>query len=247
MLRVNGNTSESAKLVSIAWRKPASVEITLSQQESPGANATAPRLADFTDFQATLTGSRVVVNDGVRMRYFTYRMARNIPKSPTDRHKENYQEQWGMNTVLGQQDIQRHPNFPAIKKRYNGSVVTGDRVVWPRYIQDPDGDEKKAIKNPMFGVRSFLAPQVEVSVEIGYSEFPMDFSQLNEVGYVDIPAGFSFFAADAEGSKADWILTDKSFTVVGIDRIERKAWRSQWGGWPREVYKGGIQGAKYDA
>jgi hypothetical protein len=231
------------KLESITWRKPALVEITISQHEDPAAPASEPKLSAFTDFEATLHGSRVEVAEGVRRRFFTFRMARNIPMSPTDRQDStNYQEQWGMNTVLGQEEIQRHPDFPKIRKRYNGNVVN-EVVIWPRYIQDPDSEEKKIIKNPMFGVRSFLSPEVEVSVDIGYSLFPMDFEQMNEVGFVDTPSGFAYFSVAEDG--ANWILTEKTFTEAGIDRMERRAWRSRRLGWPTEVYAGGIQGANF--
>jgi hypothetical protein len=246
MVKIHGKAAESARLESITWRKPALIEITLSQYEEPGKEAAMPNLADFTDFKATHVGSKLEVHEGVRRRFFIYRMAKNIPMSPTERNRQNYQEQWGVNTVLNQQEIQQHPKFPLIKKKYNGSVVN-EVVVWPRYIQDPESKDKKVIKNPMFGVRGFLAPEVEVSVEIGYSEFPMDFTQINEVGYIDQPLGFGFFAVSdpTGGGNADWILTDKSFQVAGMDRIEKKSWRSQWGGWPRAVYSGGIQGANY--
>lgn len=243
MVKIHGAVNSSAKLESIAWRKPAFVEITISQHEDPDSPATPPNLADFTDLQATLHGSRVEVAEGVRRRFFTFRMAKNIPKSPTDRQgSTNYQEQWGMNTVLGEEEIQRHPKFSRLRKRYNGSVVN-EVVIWPRYIQDPDSKEKKVIKNPMFGVRSFLSPEVEVSVDIGYSSFPMDFSQMNQVGFLDTPSGFAYFSVAEDG--ANWILTEKSFTVAGVDRIERKAWRSRRSGWPLEVYSGRIQGAEF--
>lgn len=244
MVKIHGTVNNSARLESIAWRKPALVEITISQHEDPDSPANTPNLSDFTDLKAALHGSRVEVAEGVRRRFFTFRMARNIPKSPTDRQDPtNYQEQWGMNTVLGQEEIQRHPSFLRIKKRYNGSVRAGDRVIWPRYIQDPDSKEKKVIKNPMFGVRSFLSPEVEVSVDIGYSLFPMDFNQLNEVGFVDTPSGFAYFSVAEDG--ANWILTEKSFTLEGVDRTERRAWRSRRSGWPTQVYAGGIQGANF--
>lgn len=243
MVKIHESVSDSVKLESITWRKPALVEITISQYEDPAAPASEPKLSDFTDFEATLHGSRVEVAEGVRRRFFTFRMARNIPRSPTDRQDStNYQEQWGMNTVLGQEEIQRHPNFPKIRKRYNGNVVN-EVVIWPRYIQDPDSEEKKIIKNPMFGVRSFLSPEVEVSVDIGYSLFPMDFEQMNEVGFVDTPSGFAYFSVAEDG--ANWILTEKTFTEAGIDRMERRAWRSRRLGWPTEVYAGGIQGANF--
>ena len=235
------------------WRKPASIEITLSQYEDPARANDMPRLSDFTDLEASFVGSRVEMNEGVQRRFFTYRMGKDIPMSPTDRQKTDYQEQWSMNTVLTEKGIQKHPDFPKLKKKYNGGVLSGDRVVWPRYIQDPD-DETKIIKNPMFGVRGFLAPEVEVSLEKGnLVGTSMDFSQINEVGYVDDPKAFAFFAPapprnddPAWATKyADWILVDKSFRVEGVDRIERKAWRSSWGGWPKAVYDApSIQGVR---
>jgi hypothetical protein len=256
MLKIHGKAQDTARLESIMWRKPAFVEITLSQYEDPSVAATVPSLADFTDFAAVFVGSRIEVREGVRRRFFTYRMGQDIPKSPTDRQGTDYLEQWSMNTVLTERGIKKHPDFPTIKKRYNGSVLAGDRVVWPRYIQDPD-DETKIIKNPMFGVRGFLAPEVEVSVEKGkLSGTSMDFSQINEVGYVDdpTPTPFAFFAPSDNNNNdpawatkyANWILVDKSFRVVGVDRIERMVWRNAWGdGWPKAIYDApSIQGAK---
>jgi hypothetical protein len=240
-LLISGKVADSLRLESISWRKPAFVEITLSQYEDPNKPVELPALGKFTDLIAAFEGSRIEVRDGVRRRFFTYRAGKDILESPTDRQAQAYRrEQWSMNTVLTQRDIQRHPSFPALKKRYNGSVVAGDRVVWPRYIQDPDTEEKKVIPNPMFGVRSFLAPEVEVSVEKGkLSGNSMDFTQINEVGYTDQPTSFAFFAPSTADPKkwANWILVEKSFTVAGVDRIERWGWRSAWGeGWPKAVY-----------
>jgi hypothetical protein len=248
MVKIHGKVADSAKLESISWRKPASIEITLSRYEDPQGAATVPNLADFTDFQAAYVGSRVEIREGVRRRFFTYRMGQNIPRSPTDRERENYQEQWSMNTTLSQWDIQRHPNFPAMRKKYNGSVVN-EVVIWPRYIQDPASKEKKVIKNPMFGVRSFLVPEVEVSVEKGLiGGTSMDFTQINEVGYTDQPTGFGFFAIPVTDAAkwAKWVMTEKSFRVAGNERLERRTWRSSYGGFPKEVYDApGIQGANF--
>jgi hypothetical protein len=246
MIKIHGKVADTARLESISWRKPAAIEITLSRYEDPEAPGDMPKLSDFTDLNAVYVGSRLEIREGVHRRFFTYRMGQNIPMSPTDREKENYQQQWSMNTTLSQWDIHRHPNFPLMKKKYNGSVVN-EVVIWPRYIQDPASKEKKSIKNPMFGVRSFLVPEVEVAVEKGYiAGADMDFTQVNEVGYADQPTGFGFFAipvADAAKWSA-WVLTEKTFQVAGTDRLERTAWRSSYGGYPKAVYDTpGIQGA----
>ena len=249
-LAISGKVADSLRLESISWRKPAFIEITLSQYEDPDKPFEVPALGKFTDIVATFVGSRIEVRDGVRRRFIIYRAGKDILDSPTDRQDQVYRrEQWSMNTVLTQRDIQRHPNFPALKKKYNGSVLAGDRVVWPRYIQEPGNKEKKVIPNPMFGVRSFLAPEVEVSVEKGkLSGVSMDFTQINEVGYTDEPTSFAFFAPSTAEPKtwANWILVEKSFTVAGVDRMERWAWRSAWGeGWPKAVYDAPkIQGVK---
>jgi hypothetical protein len=242
-------SKDSARLESISWRKPALVEITLSRYENPaGSSEPVPTLADFTDFKAAYVGSRVEMSGGVRRRFFTFRMGRNIPKSQTDREKQDYQEQWSMNTTLDQWDIQRHPNFPLLRKKYNGSVVR-EVVVWPRHIQDPKSKEKKVIKNPMFGVRSFFVPQVEVSVEKGLIDgSKMDFTQIDEVGYADRPTGFGFFAIPVSDPAifSAWVMTEKSFRVAGVDRLERRVWRSSYGGFPKAVYNSpGIQGANF--
>lgn len=247
MVRLAGNVADTARLEGISWRKPALVEITLSRYEDPEKTAEMPKLSDFTDFQAAYVGSRVEVREGVRRRFFTYRMGQNIPMSPTDRERENYQQQWSMNTTLDQQDIQRHPNFPAMRKKYNGSVVN-EVVIWPRYIQDPASKEKKVIKNPMFGVRSFLVPEVEVSVEMGLiGGTSMDFTQINELGYTDQPTGFGFLAIPvANAAKwAGWVRTGQTFQVAGTHRLERRTWRSSVAGFPKDVYDApGIQGVK---
>jgi hypothetical protein len=244
MVKIHGKVADTVRLESISWRKPAAIEITLSRYEDPEKTAEMPKLSDFTDFQAAYEGSRVEVREGVQRRFFTYRMGQNIPMSPTDRERENYQQQWSMNTTLDQQDIQRHPNFPAMRKKYNGSVVN-DVVIWPRYIQDPASQEKKVIKNPMFGVRSFLVPEVEVSVERGLiGGTSMEFSQINEVGYTDQPTGFGFFALPVTNAAkwARWVIAEKTFQVAGTDRLERRAWRSSYG-LPKDVYDApGIQG-----
>ena len=247
MVKIHGAAGDSAKLESITWRKPASIEITLSRYEDPERPGEVPKLADFTDFNAAYEGSKVEMREGVRRRFFTFRMGQNIPSSPTDRQGGDYQQQWSMNTTLSQWEIQRHPNFPLMRKKYNGSVVK-EVVIWPRYIQDPDSKEKKVIKNPMFGVRSFLAPEVEVSVEKGVIKgTSMDFAQVNEVGYTDQPTGFGFFAIPVPdvAKWARWVMTEKTFQVAGTDRLERMAWRSSYGGFPKDVYDPpGIQEVK---
>jgi hypothetical protein len=247
MVKIHGKVADSARLESISWRKPAAIEIMLSRYEDPEKLGDMPNLADFTDFKAVYVGSKVEMSEGVRRRFFTYRMGQNIPKSPTDREQADYQQQWSMNTTLSQWEIQRHPDFPLMKKKYNGSVVK-EVVVWPRYIQDPASKEKKVIKNPMFGVRSFLVPEVEVSVEKGFvSGTSMDFTQVNEVGYTDQPLGFGFFAIPVTDAAkwARWVMTEKTFQVAGTDRLERTAWRSSYGGFPKAVYDAPrIQGAK---
>jgi hypothetical protein len=236
MVKIHGKVDDTTRLESISWRKPAMIEITLSRYEDPERPGKMPNLADFTDLQAAYEGSRVEMREGVQRRFFTYRMGKNIPMSPTDRERDNYQQQWSMNTTLSQWDIQRHPRFPLMRKKYNGSVV-GEVVIWPRYIQDPGSKDKRVIKNPMFGVRSFLVPEVEVSVEKG-SGAAMDFSQIDEVGYADQPTGFGFFAIPVTDAAkwARWVMTEKSFRVAGTDRLERTAWRSSYGGFPKAVY-----------
>jgi hypothetical protein len=240
-----GNPDDTERLESIVWLKPAFIEIVLSKHDDPSRPMVAPSLSKFTDLPAVLEGSKLQVSGGVRKRYYIYRMGKNIPFSQSDSGGGPHYEQWSANTVLSQRDIQRHPSFPALRKKYNGSVIN-DVVSWPRYIQDPDSEDKKVIKNPMFGVRAFFAPEVEVSVETGVvaGAAAKKFSQIDDVGYVDEPGGGfgCFYIPPSQQDKANlwarWILVEHSFRLAGNDRMERKAWRSAWGeGWPRPVYK----------
>ena len=241
----HGDAADTERLVSITWQKPALIEIVLSKHEDPSKPMVAPSLSKFTDLEANFISSRLSVQDGVRKREFIYRMGRNVPPSPSDQGGGPHYEQWSVNTVLSQRDIQRHPNFPGLRKKYNGSVIN-DVVSWPRYIQDPNSKEKKVIQNPMFGLRSFYAPEVEVSMETGVvaGAGAKKFSGIDDVGYVDEPSGAfaCFYIPPTQADKANlwarWILVEHSFRLAGKDRMERKAWRSAWGeGWPREVYK----------
>lgn len=246
IIPVNGSAglSDTTKLESISWQKPGMIEITLSQLEDPEKPADAPNLSLFTDLHAILVGSKVEFSEGVRRRFFTYRRGQNIMRSPTDRQSGNHQEEWSVNTTLSERQIQRHPKFLTLKKKYNGSVVN-EVVIWPRHIQDPASTEKKIIKNPFFGVRMFLTPSITVTVQRGTGGGnSMDFSQLNEVGYIDAPTDFSFFAVPVnDRTHGAWILTERSFRSAGGERLEQWAWQSSVDGFPKAIYQNIIQGA----
>lgn len=62
---------------------------------------------------------------------------------------------------FSEEPIQAHPKWLEIKKKYRGSVNPEGEVEFPEYIKMPTGNffnkgEKKRVKNPMFGVKTYL-------------------------------------------------------------------------------------------
>jgi hypothetical protein len=174
-------------------------------------------------------------------------------------------------------DLRLHPFIDSIKKKYGGWENPQTRqIIFPSVLRkqtlnqrpsvnhfgDPWtgsdwpelSDSPGLIKNPFHGVRYFLAPYSEITIERAGAG-ALDWAELQrELGKAwPLPndTGFSFLARGARGFRtttsdggrgrvaggAKWVVVAKSMRRQGGDFSESTTWRSRVDpGFPRPVY-----------
>lgn len=229
--------SNTIRLESFRWEKPGV------------ASATYVYLASHSEGMPSASNTKTLY--GVSMKYqgyssrhqgshieyrFSYRGAKDVPRSPTDRSPGGkHGEQWSMDISLNKILLTAHPDIDTIMADYRGVMRYG-AIEFPPYIGGKD--------NPFYGVRDFYSPNVILRVQrVSPSSGLPNASQLDELGYTDAPEGssFGFVASNASGNRSPWLKVEYSYRVEGEQAVEVEGWRYAGiggrGGWLNEIYR----------
>ena len=142
---------------------------------------------------------------------------------------------------FSEEPIESHPNFLEIKDKYGGSVDDKGKVVWPQYttpdFTEPhsvgfDDDDLEGIKNPLFGVKTYLSLKSVFRKTYTVKILPKDL--LDSIGSIteSLPDDFP----TPEGR--NWLKMPPKVTQRGNGyQISEELLLSQAGGkWPEEVH-----------
>lgn len=231
----------AVELESVSWRRPGTLELVVSRRYIVGVNE--PRRVGWEDVYKTEGTLEFVENEvkyegRVDLPKVVGRVARLTTRwrgarsfgSPTALEPEREKERWSVNFTVSERDIVLHPNFAKIQAAGWGRVY-GEKVLWPRmiYVKNEErgegGEEYVPVKNPMYGVRSYLAPRVEVTLE----EFVTKRSDvsgevLDRIGwYAQPPGRVPRFMAGPDVETLDFVLTGEN-AQRGRDGVRRRTW-----------------------
>jgi hypothetical protein len=153
---------------------------------------------------------------------------RGLPDTESDT------DEYELDVSFSEEPIESHPNFDYIKKLYRGSIVD-DEVVFQEYIRltkklNTKKGSKGFSKNPMFGVKTWLALKAVVRHTYTSPKRP----NLSRIGKIlkRVPGGFE------TPEDHDWLAMPPKCRRKG-DRfqITMEYMLSPLGGWPEGVYE----------
>lgn len=250
--------ADTLRLDSISWQKPGRVEIVLIEtmhvtQYPPSRIPGAKDLSKFVDFPGVYAGMSVRKSGIIAEIQWKFMCGVVIPRVEGDRSPDGlHSENWSMNVVLDQLDFIKHPDAKSIAES-NGGIFRGGRVVWAGKIPDPK-DKNKLIDNPFYGIRSYFAPTVDLTVErLDALGSALSFPQIDSVGYSrknaveqrPLNSGFGFVDVNESGMRKrhrrPWLLVEHSLKRAGVQRVESLTWRYSADGWVDQIYDDDYQ------
>lgn len=140
-----------------------------------------------------------------------------------------------LDASFSEEPIESHPNFLEIKKKYKGWINAEGEVEFPETIklESSKGLKKGAeedVKNPMFGVKTYLVLSAVVRRSFSSSKRP----RLSMIGSIvkSVPGGFS------TPENHDWMIMPPKSRRRGKDKYENtiEYLLSPLGGWTEGVY-----------
>lgn len=172
---------------------------------------------------------------------------------------------YGFEPGFAQVPIQLHPDFEALKDKYEGYPSNdGASVIWPPELTggsqgSTSGTAKDQQKpgqlNPMFGIAAYF--EMEGVYRYRYAERKLPVNLFNGVGFIASglpgeppPVGGGIQGASYEGAtpvggggtdKRNWLKAPPSYQRKGVVfDITEYYWLSRRGGWPDPVYRRGF-------
>lgn len=230
--------ADTLRLDSISWQKPGVVKIVLIEtmhvaQYPPSRVPGVKDLERFVDFPGVYAGMAVRKNGILAEVLWTFVCGVVIPRANGDRSPNGlHSENWSMNVVLDQMDFIKHPDAKDIAEN-NGGIFREGSVFWA------------AKDNPFYGIRSYFAPAVDLSVErLDVSETTLSFPQVDSVGYSHkngveqkpLNSGFSFVDVNSKPHRRHWLLVEHNLKRTGAQRVESLTWRYSADGWVDQIY-----------
>jgi hypothetical protein len=211
------------ELVSVNWRRPGIVQVVVSRKyltKEKDTGAAVGLKGLFSGVDMRLIESHVKMEGAYSVRYSKYEGAVALASPAAVDGPIGEKETWGAEVVLEQRDLAKHPQIESILEAGKGKLVQG-KVVWAPKIE-VDGE---FVRNPFFGVSSYLSPRFEVTREkYEGGDGKISGSALLGLGWLDNAMDYFDFMLDER-----FILDSRTINRGGGGRVTRVKWVSREG------------------
>jgi hypothetical protein len=147
-----------------------------------------------------------------------------------------------LDASFSEEPLKSHPNFLEIKKKYKGWINAEGEIEFPEKIKVKSGGlskKKKTIKNPMFGVDTYLV----LSAVVRHTYTSNSRPRLSKVGRIvkSVPGGFE------TPEDHDWLVMPPRSGNKGVGEYVNtdEYLLSPLGGWPEGVHS--LMEGKWEA